>query len=225
MSEFNHLLVSVDKHNIENTLIYNNVTKYFEKANIECVWISNNIKGLSEIYNQMLEKYYNQYKYIHFVHSDVQILDDWDRLCDDIESRPDWMITGVAGASKIEIKYPSLWNCMGDPKSFKGSLHHLTEDGKQYFSTPCGLRPARTALLDGVYLCINTELYSKYHIKFDEQFTFHHYDLDISLQAVKAGLKIGVGNFNIAHKSHGLKSLNDKLWKESNDRFLKKWQS
>ena len=82
MSEFNHLLVSVDKHNIENTLIYNNVIKYFEKANIECVWISNNIKGLSEIYNQMLEKYYNQYKYIHFVHSDVQILgDNWCGWC------------------------------------------------------------------------------------------------------------------------------------------------
>ena len=27
------------------------------------------------------------------MHSDVQILDDWDRLCDDIESRPDWMTT------------------------------------------------------------------------------------------------------------------------------------
>lgn len=224
MSEYNHLLVSVDKNDITTTLIYNNVTTYFEKANIECVWISNNNKGLSEIYNSVLEKYQNEYKYIHFVHSDVQILDDWDRLCDDIESRPDWMITGVAGVSKIEIKYPSLWNCMGDPKNFKGSLHHITEDGKQYFSTPCGLRPAQTVLLDGVYLCINTQLYTNYHIKFDEQFTFHHYDLDISLQTVKAGLKIGVGNFNIAHKSHGLKSLDNELWQSSNDKFLKKWR-
>lgn len=224
MSNKIHYIVSTTSGKKEDTLLYNNIIKYH---NVERVFITeDNKRGLSEVYNEKLDaiSYITPADYVHFIHDDVEILDNWQRICDDIESRPDWMIQGVAGASKIEIKYPSLWNVMGDPKSFKGSLHHFTEDGTQLFSTPCGLRPAQTVLLDGVYLCVNVDLYRTGKWKFDEQFKFHHYDLAASLDAVNLGYKIGVANINIVHKSHGLHSLNDKEWQESNDLFLKKYK-
>lgn len=223
MSNFKHIIISATKDGKTKTRLYKSLEPYYDIEEI-CRFYEFNKYGLSEVYNTALETYGYTFDYIHFIHDDVEILDNWKRIKDDIESRPTWMITGVAGASKIEINYPSLWNTMGDPKSFKGSLHHLTDDKMHYFSTPCGIRPAKTVLLDGVYMCVNTKLYIEHRIKFDEQFKFHHYDLDISLQAVKAGFDIGVGNFNIAHESHGLTSLNDKNWQESNDLFLKKWK-
>ena len=224
-----HLIVSVTKGKKEDTLLYNNIINYHNYDVLhydidDFLFIENNKCGLSKVYNMMLRENSNRVDYIHFIHDDVEILDKWQRECADIESRPDWMIQGVAGASKIEIKYPSLWNTMGDPRSFKGSLHHFTEDGKQLFATPCGLRPAQTVLLDGVYLCVNVDLYKTGKWKFDEQFNFHHYDLAASLDAVNLGYKIGVANINIVHKSHGLHSLNDKEWQESNELFLKKYK-
>lgn len=223
-----HFIVSVTKGKKEDTLLYKNITEchncdMFHPDICGFTFIENNTRGLSEVYNEQLADS-SGVDYIHFIHDDVEILDKWQRVCADIESRPGWVIQGVAGASKIEIKYPSLWNTMGDPRSFKGSLHHFTEDGKQLFSTPCGLRPAQTVLLDGVYLCVKVDLYRYSGWKFDEQFKFHHYDLAASLDAVNLGFKIGVANINIAHKSHGLHSLNDKEWQESNDLFLKKYK-
>lgn len=222
MVKHSHFIVSVTRNKKEDTLLYKNIQNFHYDDIRNFIIVENNIRGLSEVYNEYLKKL--NVDYIHFIHDDVEILDKWQRMCSDIESRSDWMIQGVAGASKIEIKYPSLWNVMGDPKTFKGSLHHFTEDGLQLFSTPCGLRPARTVLLDGVYLCVKTELYKTGKWKFDEQFKFHHYDLAASLDAVNLGYKIGVANINIAHQSHGLHSLNNKEWQESNELFLKKYK-
>jgi hypothetical protein len=59
--------------------------------------------------------------------------------------------------------------------------------------------------------------------KFNENYTFHHYDLASCIDANRQRLKIGVAPINVIHSSPGLMSVNDAIWSKSNDQFLKEY--
>lgn len=61
--------------------------------------------------------------------------------------------------------------------------------------------PARCAVIDGLFIGIDLRKIGD--VRFDEQFTFHFYDLDFCLSAAAAGLSIGVTNIHLQHESVG----------------------
>ena len=89
--------------------------------------------------------------------------------------------------------------------------------------TSFGPYPKRVLLLDGVFLCIKKEAFTK--VRFDETNPagFHFYDLDYSLSCHKEKLKIGVSDIMITHSSPGLKEFTSEF-NEGQQWFLNKWK-
>jgi GT2 family glycosyltransferase len=95
---------------------------------------------------------------------------------------------------------------------------------QSFYVTSFGPTPSRVAIIDGVFMAINLEKIASAGVRFDEQFKFHHYDIDFSLQCNKNSLKIGVWPILINHQSPGLKGFDDS-WNSSNEKFINKWKN
>jgi hypothetical protein len=61
--------------------------------------------------------------------------------------------------------------------------------------------------------------------KFNENYTFHHYDLSSCLDANKKKLRLGVIPILTYHNSPGLRDLNDKTFTENQAKFLQEYAS
>lgn len=66
-----------------------------------------------------------------------------------------------------------------------------------------GPAPAACALLDGVLLAARAGRLRSAGVRFDEQFDFHHYDLDFCRTARQARLRLGTWPLLLAHRSIG----------------------
>lgn len=220
---FKHLFVSATKDKKEDTLFYkcHNINQSFNK--LKQIIIENNTNGLSEVYNKILKKYKNEYDYIHFVHDDVFIYDDMN-VIENLLLNNDSDIYGVAGASKINISYPSLWHIMGKNHSF-GSVEHKHNtridnlNQPNHYNVIFGPCIGDVVILDGVYLCVKTKNIKNW--KFNENFEFHHYDIASCIDAFKNNLKLKVIPIHIRHEPDLYDPTKNKNWIESNNKFLK----
>lgn len=191
---------------------------------LDMLW--ENKDGLPKVYNRCLEYYRNKnFDYLVFVHDDVY-LDDT-KLVEKLQKAFDELkydIVGLAGGLNPSIKYPALWHIMCPKSSHRGQVQHPCSETQIYY-TAFGPTPDRVTIADGVFLAVNLKNVLNVGWKFNENYTFHHYDLSSCLDANKLKLKIGVYPIHIIHLSPGLKSLEDKVWKESNEKFLKEYGS
>jgi hypothetical protein len=89
--------------------------------------------------------------------------------------------------------------------------------------TAFGPTPSRVALIDGLFMAIHLPSILDKGWRFNENYTFHHYDLASCIDANRKGLKIGVYPIHVIHQSPGLLSMEDKLWKDSNQKFLQEY--
>jgi hypothetical protein len=130
-------------------------------------------------------------------------------------------VLGVAGASKITIKHPALWHIMVERGFSHGKVNHIDDIGNKYL-TNFGTCPSRAIIIDGVFMAFSREALK--NIRFDEKnpCKFHFYDLDISLNAHLAGLKVGVGDIPITHASLGLREITQD-WLTGEKWFLNKY--
>jgi Glycosyltransferase like family len=188
-------------------------------STLDMVW--NNSEGLPAVYNRKITEYAgSDVEFLAFVHDDVYIDDQ--KLCDKLKSaytHLGFQIIGVAGAAVLNIKYPSLWHLMADRKHRRGFVHHST-GGTQTEATNFGPTPAEVIMMDGLFIAIHLPSILAAGWRFNENYKFHHYDISSCLDAFKMGLKMGVFPIHLIHLSSGLSSVTDKVWKESNDRFL-----
>lgn len=222
------LIVSCTKEaDYENTLLYKSVNYIDPDRNwIDMKWITHNRAGLPSMYNQFLtEKYYQSYNIVAFVHDDVWIDDEL--IADKIEwAMMDYDIVGVAGCLNPKIQHPALWHTMSERKDHRGQAGHFVNQQKtKSFGEPCymtsfGVTPSRVAVVDGVFVAVNLSNILTRRWKWNENFTFHHYDIASCIDANNLGLRIGVYPINIYHASPGLKSLEDTGWSASNKKFL-----
>lgn len=187
--------------------------------------VFNNKLGLPTIYNRIIEEHIesgSESEYMLFVHDDVYI-DDL-KLVSKLKQAHEGLgydIIGLAGAIDPTIKHPALWHHMSLRQNHRGFVVH--SDGKtgSVFSSGFGITPSRVAIIDGLFMAIHLPSIKKSGWRFNENYDFHHYDLASCIDANKFKLKIGVFPIHVVHESHGLESLDEKSWKNSNEKFLK----
>lgn len=210
------------KEDPTETVLYNSIHKtgdvhfYMENSNS-----GKNAKGLSQFYNECIEKFSSADSII-FCHDDVDLL--FSDVSYQVSSAlQNFDVAGVAGCVNPKIIEKNLWHWMAqDSKNCRGIAGH-PYDKDSFFVTSFGPTPARVTLLDGVFLALNMKKIKESGAKFDEQFLFHHYDIDFSLTCNKLKLKLGTWPFLINHQSPGLKDFHEG-WTKSNDLFIKKWK-
>ena len=106
--------------------------------------------------------------------------------------------------------------------SYRGIAGHSMDDQSMYV-TSFGPTPSRVAILDGVFLALDSKKIYNSKARFDNNFKWHHYDIDFSLTCNYNKLKLGVWPILIQHDSHGLWNIDDIEWNRSNQYFIKKW--
>ena len=220
----NTVICSITKKAFFDTYLYKTTLKnnacnvYFEQNN-------EGKKGLSQFYNECIERYkeHPTVDTLIFCHDDVQIINT-DVFYQVGEGLKKYDVLGVAGCINPKIIEKNLWHWMaGDKSNFRGIAGHPSDQNSDsFYVTSFGQTPARVAIIDGVFMAINLKKIVDSNIRFDENFKFHHYDIDFSLQCNKSSLKIGVWPILINHQSPGLREF-DNSWNDSNEKFIKKW--
>ena len=215
------------KHNAIKFQTDSDIYQFFDDnkliEGVDYTVIYNNTKGLSQRYNEFLSEYY-QDRIVVFVHDDVQLTHSISTITRELNTghSKGFNIIGVAGATKIGLKYPTLWHIMNTGER-SGSVGHPCGDG-EYVVTPFGPAPRSCAVVDGLFLSVDVDVVLKAGHKFDEQFKFHHYDIDFCIQASMKGLTVGTYPIWVTHRSPGLRSLEDINWSLSNKLFCIKYE-
>jgi hypothetical protein len=187
--------------------------------------LADNKQGLPARYNEFIaEMYKDKYEFIVFAHDDLYI-DEFGqslklklfRAFDELK----YGIIGIAGGINPRIQFPALWHIMCNREDQRGQAAHPVSNKGEIFTTSFGHTPSRVVIADGCFLAVHlpTVLAAKW--KFNENYTFHHYDLSSCIDAHKKGIKIGVYPIHVIHSSPGLvEGVDHKPWKDSNDKFL-----
>lgn len=184
--------------------------------------IYGNKAGLSEVYNRTLERV-----------SEIEDVDDWliafahdDLSIDDVafhdkleKAAERFDVIGLAGADFEDKQIPSAWH-LGDKRGWSGAVAH-TRDNLTWMSS-FGVMPRPVSVIDGLFIAIKLKSVVDSGLRFDERFTFHHYDLDFCLSARAFGLKVGVIPLWVTHASLG-DGINTDAWRRSADIFIEKW--
>ena len=80
-------------------------------------------------------------------------------------------------------------------------------------------------MIDGLFMAVNVKTALKTGWQFNDNFSFHHYDLASCIDANKLSLRIGVIPINVIHVSKGLSNVNDPMFQRSQDVFMKMYGS
>jgi hypothetical protein len=207
------------------TLAYKSLQRLKEKdSNIDILYNTNNTTGLSILYNSIIETHKTDYTHIVFIHDDVYV-DDLG-VCEKLErAHTQFDIVGLAGGINPVIKEPALWHLMcGGFQSgnLRGAVSHPCAKDQIMF-TSFGPTPSRVAILDGLFLSVDTRKIKSVGWKFNENYNFHHYDIASSIDANYKKLKLGVAPIWVLHNSPGLLSFEDKNFRESQEKFIKEY--
>ncbi|MEW6345211.1 MAG: glycosyltransferase [Paraburkholderia sp.] len=184
----------------------------------------NNARGLSTIYNNAIQYAEQNPAILVFVHDDVWLQDFFwtERIYEAIER---FDVVGLAGNTRRLPRQPA-WafatpDFKWDDKQFlSGTVGH----GKGF---PCEIvssfGPAGQAckLLDGLMLIADSAKLIESGLRFDEQFTFHFYDMDFCRQAELKGLSMGTWPLAVVHESGG--AFNSPGWRDGYQRYLQKY--
>jgi hypothetical protein len=213
----------------KQTLLYKSLAKIERETNFvlldKLFFATQNKKGLSEAYNKFF--FDNPiYDMVVFVHDDMWI-DDAGFITKLMEHHTKYDIIGLAGGLKPILKAPALWHIMcggfqgGNLRGFAG---HYLPDGTTNI-TNFGPTPTRVAIIDGAFMSINVKTITTAKWKFNENYTFHHYDISSCIDANKLKLRIGVVPILTYHNSPGLRDINDKTFNENQSKFLAEYAS
>lgn len=214
--------INTDFYKFKRRVVASNL---FDKDYQFCIEYENK-KGLPIVYNQYISEHYKN-EYIVFVHDDVQIADmfAYSKILAGFDK---YDIIGLAGCTKIVNKDYPAWHIMAgwqDPgigkKYSVGEVAHKFNDGNITTSVygPIG---GRALLLDGLFLGINVNRLLEANVKFDEDFSFHHYDLSFCLRANEAKLKMGTIQLFCTHAGIG-DSMMSEEWNKSAVKFKEKY--
>ncbi len=208
----------------KDVALMENINSTIGHIEYEVIWIDNSAGKMSifQAYDQGVAL--ARYDYLCFMHEDVLFhSDDWGVVCIDRMRADDNIgLLGVAGSIYI-ARNTNYWSNAWS--SIKGRiLQGKTVDGKYkvddtvFGNDSCN---RNVVAIDGVWLFTKRELFNK-NLKWDiETYSdFHFYDMDISMQVLKAGYRIEVISVLIEHKSDGKRS---KSFWENCFKFHRKW--
>lgn len=178
-----------------------------------------NTKGLSTCYNEFIDELKDSCDLLVFVHDDVFLEDSrmGVKLKEALES---FDIVGLAGTGSYQVQSPAIWNNSPQEK-WSGAVAH--QHNGNTWMTNFGTIPKRCIIVDGLFIAVKTSSIKETNLRFDEQFSFHHYDLDFCLTAHQKGLKIGTAPIWVTHTSIG-EWRNNPAWSANERKFLEKWK-
>lgn len=217
------LIICCSREEDKRTLRLYSSLKGFDTKEVRVIYHTGNVTALPEIYNRYINyETMRKHDIVLFVHDDLYI-DDYKLRGKLYNSIQQYDIVGIAGATKLSIKAPTLWHIMSPPDARRGFVHHPVEIREDVWANKCssyGYTPDRVIVIDGLFMAVNLRSVLKTEWIFNEQFDFHHYDLASCLDAHKLGLKIGVTPIHTIHSSPGLKNINDIPFQSSQQKFL-----
>ena len=208
------------------TKIFKSIEKInkYSKTKIDLkLKLNNTTMGLSEYYNECIDKYAKTCDYMILVHDDVEFINmDLDYQIE--EGMRKYDVLGVAGCLNPKISDKNLWHLMADRKDMRGFAGHTwSGTNNDLILTVFGASPSRVAIIDGVVMILKSEKILTSNSRFDKTFMYHHYDMDFCNTCNLNKLKIGTWPILIDHSSPGLREFT-KDWLQSNDSFKNKWK-
>ena len=202
------------------------LSKIYTKYNIIISIETDNTKGLPEVYNNVLQnkelKNYTKDDFVIFCHDDVSIksIDIFDKIISG-NDKYKFDVMGVAGSTMIDFnKNPISWYNSSKPEDRRGMVIHQ-QDSNSFISCYNTKTNEKVFCLDGVFLVFNKNAFTQ--LPFDPQFSFHQYDMDISIAAKKIyNLNLGVIPCIIEHQSVG-EGINSNEYTEMQKLLVNKW--
>lgn len=197
----------------------------YRSLHIEVILSADNSKGLPEIYNAAIEACRSDPAVLIFAHDDLHILDFYwmDAVFNGLSQ---FGIIGLAG-NRRRVPFQSSWAFIDQEFTWDDSsnLSGLVGHGDAFPPTNLsnfGPPLQEVKLLDGLLLAAFSETLIQNHMKFDEQFKFHFYDLDFCRQAEIRGIKMGTIPLSLIHESGG--SFGSEAWYQGYETYLQKWK-
>lgn len=186
-----------------------------------------NTNALAEHYNAAIESAAPE-DVLVFLHDDVRV-DDWMFAQRLEEALAQFDVVGVAGNRRVQPRQvtwylqpestepgvASLW----DHGWLSGAICHGAGPGRLSVYGPS---PQPVRLIDGVFIAARAKRLQLSNVRFDPSLAFHFYDLDFSLSAHQAGLRLGTWPIALTHASGG-DSIHTKAWQASRLIYLRKW--
>jgi GT2 family glycosyltransferase len=196
----------------------------YQASIIEVSLFPENSSGLPAIYNEVIEKSKDDPAILIFAHDDLHILDfHWMNTI--FNGLTIFGIVGLAG-NKRRVPFQPSWYFIDreltpdDRVNLSGVVGHGTSFPPENISV-FGNPFQEVKLLDGLFLAASSEILIKNHLKFDDRFKFHFYDLDFCRQAEIRGISMGTIPLSLIHQSGG--NFGSEDWKQSYLKYLQKW--
>lgn len=208
---------------LQSILVDSTVQK---NLNIGCSFqpICENSKGLSELYQDELNK--NDADYMLFMHDDLEIHDHF-LIKKLLKAHESFDIVGLAGATTQDYSknVPMVWHlCREKPEHSRGIVGHYIPQGfngvseTHINSAYFGPTPGPVVVIDGLFMSFKmSSLKGKGEI-FNRNFTFHHYDMAMCVNAIDMNLKVGVWPIYALHYGLG-EFANDSTWQRHANEF------
>jgi hypothetical protein len=183
-----------------------------------------NRRGLGACYNEAVAEIGNEEEIIVFVHDDVTLADFFwvDKL---LLGFSKFDVLGLAGNKRRIARQPS-WAFIDDNFTWddRSNLSGIVGHGHGF---PCELnvygdvmQPLK--LLDGLLLAVKKKTFTRSGVRFDEQFKFHFYDMDICRQFEANNISMGTVPLGAIHASGG--AFGDAEWRDGYRTYLEKWR-
>lgn len=186
-----------------------------------------NRRGLGACYNEAIREAVDDDEILVFVHDDVTLADFFwvDKL---LLGFSRFEVVGLAGNKRRVARQPAwhfreivdgqfVWD---NRESLSGIVGH--GDG-----FPCAIsiygdvmQPLK--LMDGLLLAARKKTFTHNGVRFDEQFKFHFYDMDICRQFEEKNISMGAAPLGAIHASGGAFGGPD--WRAGYETYLEKWR-
>lgn len=188
-----------------------------------------NREGLPAVYNAALDGLPDEAIAL-CVHDDVSLYDFYlGQRLEDALSQFD--VVGLAGNAKPDPQHAG-WYFLRPPGGglvahdlavLSGAVNHTDRSGPSYFSV-FGPAPREVQLLDGLFLAFRVGTLRRHGVEFDENFTFHFYDIDFCRECVKHGLRLGTWPIAVGHEGAGNANFGTPAWERALAMYREKWR-
>jgi hypothetical protein len=202
--------------------------KFSDVTPAQVIVHTENKVGLSTLYNQAIEEAAQSPCILVFMHEYLEILDFFwgDRIRKGLQA---FDIVGLAGNTRRSPLQPSWYFreikddhvTADEPEFLSGAVGHFDEENGNPLISHYGEIERKCKLLDGLLVAAESETLIKSNTRFDDQFSFHFYDMDFCRSAEVNGLSMGTIGLAVNHKSMGSY---DQTWLDANDRYISKWK-
>lgn len=213
----NTITIVIPSQSIDNNHLIK-IKKAFSHPKNQFLIYDKNVRSLSEIYNEALDKAENNI--VIFMHDDIvfETLGLTNKIIKLFKDNPEHGIIGLAGTD--ELISGCWWEKKGNTYGQVGHIYNGKRHFNKFSKKKFNEKVKDVVVIDGLFMAIDK---TRIKHKFDEDFKgFHFYDLPICVNNFNNGVKVGVTTkIKVTHSSVGEI---DKKWKKNKLFFEAKFE-